>query len=1654
MKIGPSRFPHESFARAGPAGLLLLLLLAAGLAGAGDFCGTDCVLSEDFDDATDGGGVVVGALPPGWANVSGENSGDLCVFNGFADPCFDWWVSSGVPQFGDSQSSIQPPFDHTDGLGNFLYVASEENDNATVSLLTPTFSLEAANAPYAAFYIYSFDTGSSAPNNLNVDIMDAAGTSVVSSAAVTIGDTGIEKWRPAFADLDGTPDGTFRLRFRWTSTLDQSDEGAIHDIAIDDFAVVADRQATGGEGGLAVRTHFLPAPEDDVLDFLNEANGTSLNPVETYTGISIALDNVIIYYDEHEDGYEDDIANPVQTGFVTGSSAPAPINRSTQVWGDGFPQNGYPPGHPDDILSLGEVIILREPEIDVNSLTAVLDHDAGDIIASSDEVAITRLFWAAGNETNNAGSIELFPTDRWGTEFVVPFGEDITAVELDSATSCGDDDIFEEVALFVMAESDNTTVNVDFNNGGGTTDFSTILNKGQSAFVGFNAGADGINDINAGARVTASGLVQVHAVAADENITGNFNSRYYTLLSVDQLSDEYLAPFESSTGGDAELVIFNPGDGPVTIDIFTGVNPAAAVSTISVAAGGFDTFVLPAGTADGASVATRVQARGFQPIYVALVMDGCDGAHDWGGALLPDQTLTQAILIPVGFGSDPTNAAVQNHSPVWTTPAADTFVYVDFDGDLVPDLVDLNGDGDTMDIVDGIDESTSNTGMAVSELQLIRIHDPIDSDQSGTLVFTLSSGGFTGGDPAGRAAGAEIAGGWGQDPDTGGSGPTPVTSPAIDVGTAFAPITFPSTLPVSIASFESHDVAGGVEMRWTTVSETRNVGFRIWADRGDGIRLLTPDAIPSQSGDAATPRSYVHRIEGIRLADLSDIAISAEDYHGKEELYGLFEPGRVYGSQGAPEPIRWTQIASEAKSRVDARAARSRAGFATAADVRPGAPGLMAVGYEELVSAGLDLAGVPIDRIAVSLKGEPVARDVVGAGSGSDGPVFGPGAAIRFWSDAPSMPDALYLDAYSYRIQDAPELARPAESRIAAWTGFGDSFESAPSTRPAGGSYFAWQRADENNGYHLASPLADPWYAARLRADRNTTHETTFELDGALLADRPGRLKVRLGGLTDYPVAPDHHAVIEVNGVALGEAFFDGNEIQEFDLDIPAGLLALGTNTVTVRAPGGTEAPFDLFLLDTVELGSVRRMQARDGRLHVESHPTGRALQAAGFTPGPVAAYARAGDDLYALGTDVLGAGEVSVAALERVADYWLAGSDGMVSAASIEAVQVDDPLAGVQADFLVIAHPAFLPLSTGEAHPLNDYVAARTAEGWEVELFDVQAIQRAYGWGMPLPQAVKRFLAEADRRMGYEHVLLVGGDSYDYSDNLGLGSISFIPTVYASTRFIPHTPADALLADLDGDGLADKAIGRWPVRSLDDLSSTVTKTLDWRGMRGRNDAVWVTDSEDTRQSSFKAQAERMMEPLLAAQWPEQALDRVYFDEVVPQPGLSLAESARDELFDRLREGKALTGFVGHGAPSMWTFQGLLTPDDLTELDNVGKPTMITTMTCYTSYFVSPNSDTVAHRWMNGYREDAFGQPIPGVANGAVAIHGAATLSSYDQNERVSRDVLNQQLQGATLGEAIQVARDRARMLNMHDQVINWTLLGDPTLRLEASDGR
>src|SRR5690606_26671108 len=183
-----------------------------------------------------------------------------------------------------------------------------------------------------------------------------------------------------------------------------------------------------------------------------------------------------------------------------------------------------------------------------------------------------------------------------------------------------------------------------------------------------------------------------------------------------------------------------------------------------------------------------------------------------------------------------------------------------------------------------------------------------------------------------------------------------------------------------------------------------------------------------------------------------------------------------------------------------------------------------------------------------------------------------------------------------------------------------------------------------------------------------------------------------------------------------------------------------------------------------------------------------------------------------------------SVAAIEgsgQDTEYWISVEDAVLSPAVVGTGSTRSLLPG-DPDLLVIAHPAFLPASESEPHPLNDYVEHRRSQGWRVTAVSIADIQDTYGGGMPLPGALTAFLADAAAATSYTHVLLVGGDSYDYRDGLGLGSLSFVPTLYARSGQVAHAPLDDRLVDLDGDGRGAKAVGRWPVRTVDDLASIV----------------------------------------------------------------------------------------------------------------------------------------------------------------------------------------------------------------------------------------
>src|SRR5262245_43833543 len=162
-----------------------------------------------------------------------------------------------------------------------------------------------------------------------------------------------------------------------------------------------------------VQLFYVPFPEDQLLQGLQaiESGGPSTaptNPITNYISLAAAADNTIVYYDQWENGYDADIANPSNLYSVGNPGG-------TQIWGDGNPANGAPPGVPSDLIDAGTVIILNN-DVNTGNLAAI-DFDGRDKIAATKAIAVTHTAWAAGSGTLLAGSVEVFDTNSWGTNF-------------------------------------------------------------------------------------------------------------------------------------------------------------------------------------------------------------------------------------------------------------------------------------------------------------------------------------------------------------------------------------------------------------------------------------------------------------------------------------------------------------------------------------------------------------------------------------------------------------------------------------------------------------------------------------------------------------------------------------------------------------------------------------------------------------------------------------------------------------------------------------------------------------------------------------------------------------------------------------------------------------------------------------------------------------------------------------------------------------------------------------------------------------------------------------------------------------------------------------------------------------------------------------
>jgi hypothetical protein len=319
---------------------------------------------------------------------------------------------------------------------------------------------------------------------------------------------------------------------------------------------------------------------------------------------------------------------------------------------------------------------------------------------------------------------------------------------------------------------------------------------------------------------------------------------------------------------------------------------------------------------------------------------------------------------------------------------------------------------------------------------------------------------------------------------------------------------------------------------------------------------------------------------------------------------------------------------------------------------------------------------------------------------------------------------------------------------------------------------------------------------------------------------------------------------------------------------------------------------------------------------------------------------------------------------------------------------------------------------------------ALRESQGIAVAVLDVEDIYDEFSYGEKDPQAIKDFLAHARNAWARSPrwALLVGDASVDPRDRLGRGDFDLVPTRLIETAYL-ETASDDWFADLEGTGVPSLAVGRLPVRTVEEAQTVVAKIVGYGGSSGnwQRQALLVADAADS--FDFPGQTDA-----LGAQLPPG------FEIARIARGAAPDSEVRERLLATLARGNLLVTFLGHGSVDVWR-GSVFTGADARALENGSRLPLVVGLTCLNGYFHDVYSESLAESFLLA------------PDGGAVAVWTSSGLTEPAGQVTMGREFLRA-LFGPTplsIGEAAATAKAAT---GNRDVRRTWILFGDPSMRL------
>ena len=665
--------------------------------------------------------------------------------------------------------------------------------------------------------------------------------------------------------------------------------------------------------------------------------------------------------------------------------------------------------------------------------------------------------------------------------------------------------------------------------------------------------------------------------------------------------------------------------------------------------------------------------------------------------------------------------------------------------------------------------------------------------------------------------------------------------------------------------------------------------------------------------------------------------------------------------------------------------------------------------------------------IALYYLGNPVARTI---GNSSLIGIFTADSFIDFYAEPPPPEKSLYQKGVTYQLAiDSSNAIDPINIPF---------IDEMPQTH-----YIKVTKTNNNNSYDFTSPQDDPWYD---RSIRRTTQDGSYIIEFShinIIEQTTFDLTLDIYGVTDFApldtdndgqINNDHHVKILLNGTEIHDLEFDGHISQTILLEnLPSELLSNEINDLEIKLVNDTGYAFDLVNFDKLTLKTDSEIQALNNKLFFNMNDSivNKSIHVSGFDVVPTICYAYQGLKLYKLGIDSSDLSTLKIATVNNAKNYWISADADLLP---VTISQKTNPIISYDKNinYLIIAHPDYMinTPDNSDFQLFNDYLNTKLLNAkWK----SIDEIYDAYGYGQKTPFAIKSYIDDMSKSYNIKYVLFIGADSYDYHNVLGQSDITVIPSWYKTTNeFIYYTPTDLPYVDLNNDEVPDIAVGRWAVRSLEELHKVIINTIDFSNNKVRS-LLKISDSYDRQNFlDFFRQINIVSSNFSAREINTVSLDALMTANNTSNPQ-DIIVTAQNNLITHINNGADLIMYDGHGSIRSWTFYQLLTPTVAQQIQAPGS-NFYMPLACYTTYFNEPNSNTLAH------------QLLYGNDNGSAGMVGAISLSEFSQNAELARLILGELNRGVSIGEATLNVKRFLNFNRYRDVIINWATLAEPSL--------